>query len=209
MDVRTRRISSPWVVTLAALALVATLALTAPAFSGTSLPKLAKQVKKLKKKVKKISKQEGPQGPQGPRGLQGPAGDEGATGSAGPSATFARITGIPSAGVNWGSPSGTSSPNIVNPSIVAMVSPSDIVARDLRVLLRVSVSGTQSRTFTLLDDGAATGVTCTVSAGGDGQTCSSTGTATIAAGSEIAVQQAPANSPPVSDAEIGWRATTP
>jgi hypothetical protein len=202
MEAAKRRLNSPVLLIVAGLALIATLALVGPAISGTSLPKLSKQVKKLKKQVKNISKQAGP---------QGPAGSNGSPGAAGPSQTIGRISGVPSVGVNWASPSGLSTPQVGNPSKSAMLSPNaSIVVQDLSAHLSSAVTGTETRTLTLLDDGAATGVSCTMTAtvsGGDD--CQSTGSATVAAGSELALQSSESSTPPVSDLEFGWRATTP
>ncbi len=78
-----------------------------------------------------------------------------------------------------------------------------IVARDLSVGLTTAPGGATSRTFTLVDDGALTPVSCTI-AGSQTSCDSGSATATISAGSTLHIQASLTVSPPsATSAELG------
>src|SRR5689334_17119760 len=66
----------------------------------------------------------------------------------------------------WGYGSG----RISTGEVLAVPVPCDITVRNLRVNLTVAPGGTTSRTFTVLKNGSATGVTVTITGAGTTQT---------------------------------------
>jgi hypothetical protein len=161
------------------------------------------------KKVKR-----GPPGPAGSQGPVGPQGTAGPPGTAGGPVGGGLLTGMivsmPSSGVHFGLPSGVLNATALVGDATVLSSGVALVGRNLSVQVGGPLTGTQTRAFTLLVNGAGSGLTCTVKSatnGGDGTTCNSTATASIPAGAQLALQETPANSPPVDRARFGWQAT--
>ena len=203
-------------IVIAALALIAALAGTALAGSepianpAGKVDKALKDAKKAKKKAKKAiklakaaDKEQGEKGDPGTNGTNGTNGDDAA------SMLTARITGL-SGGtfaleygfvMESGPPGTLASRTTLSPN-------RDIVARDLRIKVtdNPGITFDHLRKFEILDDGVEAGVRCSVI--NIETVCGSGGSsATIAAGSEIAIKATTGtNTVDVADALIGWRA---
>jgi hypothetical protein len=175
-----------------------------------------KQVKTIAKRLdEKIELMPGPKGDTGEKGDQGVPGSPGQDGSDAASFMTADIKGLASPAIEYGTPSGFSTASLTEEDVVSLSPNAPIVARDPAVRARrqpsadclTPVSGC-AWTFTLRDDGVDTAVACTI--GGIDLSCNSgAGTAVIAPGSRISIKGSPSGFPTVTDARIGWRATTP
>lgn len=127
----------------------------------------------------------GERGPQGPPGTTGPAGPIGAAGSA---VEMARIEAIPTGGIWYANPVGGGYAS-EEERFVTMVTPDrDLTASGLVVRLSIPVSSSGALQFILRVNGAASDLNCVVVA--DGSTCTSDETASIPAGSTIALEAA-------------------
>jgi hypothetical protein len=110
--------------------------------------------------------------------------------------------------------SGFTGPGVaLDPGTLAQVSPnSTIVARDLavRASLESAGVGNTHATFTLLDDGTPTSVSCTITDPND-RCNSGTATANIAPGSRLVlrIEVTGVGGGDATDIGFGWRATTP
>lgn len=170
---------------------------------------------------------QGSQGIQGPQGLQGQAGQDGQNGTNGTNGTDG-TPGRDAASTVMGTTTSAISPLDPNNGSFFLMAPSGpgapgggpaqeqlspnatIVARDLSVRVGTAPSANTALKFTLTDDLVDTPLTCTVNSGS--QTCDSGGTtATIAAGSRLSLKVTNPGTvmSASSNAEWGWRATTP
>jgi hypothetical protein len=159
---------------------------------------------------------------------QGPQGDPGTPGSDAGGAVTARAETANYFGGSTPPPSGTplyagtsgetAFVNYPNPGLAAQLSPgSTIGAQDLAVKAVLS-PGYTSATFTLMDDGSPTSVSCTITPPADSCDSGAT-TATISPGSELATRMVTTGDPepqgeaggfyPAFSVQFGWRATTP
>ena len=113
----------------------------------------------------------------------------------------------------WLAPSGNSEPNRSGVNGAAQLSPnSDIVARDLSVRATVNFAGGDyAMTVTLVTEAGPTPLSCSLTAVGVASCNSGTATATIPAGSPVALEFLLLGNSitTVSDLQFGWRATTP
>ena len=215
-----------------AATLAVVLALTSPAWAdpaansaaslGDKVKKALGQSKKANKTAKAASKKadqalstpgpqgaSGGQGPQGAQGGQGTPGTQGAQGS--PAASW--IAGGTDFNIaNSGSQSLSLFGTFPNSSNAAFsLSPNtQIVVRDLRVVLSSGPGTGVTRTFTLLDDGSPTSVSCPIS--GSDRVCNSGGavSATIEPGSSVQIQNSVSGGTGANtNAKWGLRATAP
>ena len=153
------------------------------------------------------------QGEQGDPGAQGQKGDQGDPGAIEASQIAARITGLPTTpGTVYGSPSGISVAMVAPEANVVTLSPNaDIVVSGLSVSLDVAPGSTTVRKFTLRDDFGDTSpiVSCMIS--GTDTACDSGGaSATIAAGSKLAIKiDTTVGTAAAAVARIGYGATSP
>jgi hypothetical protein len=153
---------------------------------------------------------------QGPPGTPG---TPGTPGSAGASALPGRATGGSFTAAQAAAANGTSA-LASSPQSVDQLSPNAIiVARDLVVTTRIVGTAEETATFTLLDDGSPTSVSCTIETTPGSSTplsCNSgAATATIDPASALSLEITTSTTgtsnfaivePPV---RFGWRATTP
>ena len=160
-----------------------------------------------------------PAGAQGAKGDQGPPGNPGAPGNAGaqgsPAASW--ITGslqyADSTSAGSSKEFGVSGP-IPNLSTAAFsrAPNAQMVVRDLFVDAVLAPGAGATRRYTILDDGAATAVTCDIK--DSASTCdSASATATIDAGSRVQIRSevvsGGSNAAGISNPVWGFRATTP
>jgi hypothetical protein len=153
----------------------------------------------------------GAQGPTGATGAQGPTGATGAqgpTGSAGADGVSPVLGRINTLGVTtaFGAASGTVNASTTESDVTQLSPGSAIVPRDLAVELTTAPGAAASRTFTLLDDGVPTSLSCSIS--GSATSCTSASSASIGAGSKLTIQVSVTGVPAVASALFGWRATS-
>ncbi len=158
----------------------------------------------------------GDQGQQGLPGAPGQPGEPGQRGSPAASALTARVLRTPTtAPAMWfGAVSGISQGTTAGETTVRQLSPNAlVVARDLAVQAVDPPIGDTGYRVTLMDDGAATALTCELRSATNSRCDSGPADAQISPGSRLSfrIQEVASGSlhPAGSDLEIGWRATTP
>jgi hypothetical protein len=157
----------------------------------------------------------GANGQNGTNGTNGTNGIDGANGSPAASMLQGHVnTTVTGTGEEFALPSGAEPAAGSGESAHSLVTPNaTIVVRDLLVRLDDAASNPAAGVvyvFTLRDDGADTAVTCTMS--NSARTCNSgDATATIAAGSQLALRNQQTGTPDgfVRGFSLAWRATTP
>jgi len=186
---------------VAVVALVA--ALGGGAVAGVAVTSLNKKDKKQVRKIaKKLDKKAIKSIPAGPKGNPGRDGSDGA------SAFIGQFNNLGS-GTRFGFPVGEGSISDTEAAVVGLSPNATIVARDLSVKLSDAPGAGNSRTFTLRDDGADTGVSCVISDAAP-RCDSGAATATIGPSSEVTIKMtATGLADPVDTVSFGWRGTTP
>jgi hypothetical protein len=197
---------------LAAVAIVTGLVIVSPVLGGPSLRKLVK-----KEVAKQLANKAGPQGATGPQGAPGPQGTPGADGSPAGSVLLGRLVGSTSLGssanvTEYLSPSGVSASTSSVAPLASMPVPANgsAVIRDLTVVLSSGPTSGKTRTFTVMDNGAPTAVSCPIS--DLDETCDSGGsTAAIASGHQIAfrAQSDPVGVSAATNIQFSMRVTSP
>jgi hypothetical protein len=148
-------------------------------------------------------------GPTGADGDPGPAGPTGVgeTGATGPSGTSVVIGGtgatqLSAAATNFVA-AGAFAVNI-SQTVVAAPIPSGGPVTNLQVRLTGNPGAGKTYTFTVIRNGAATGLTCLVT-GGTATTCTATDATVWAAGDTISLQATPTSNP--TQRSVAWSVT--
>jgi hypothetical protein len=145
--------------------------------------------------------------PNGDAGSTGGTGGTGATGPTGPG--MGGFTGrCATLGANnttgYCAPAGMSTKDTTEANVQGLSTANACTAQALSVKVSAAPTGaTKTRTFCVMDDGAATAVCCTIT--NAETTCNSgVSTASIAAGSTWSLRSTAANTPNAADAYFGW-----
>lgn len=154
----------------------------------------------------------GPTGAQGPRGEIGSQGPQGATGPPGPAGPIMFMGRIDGASLSPtllnGAPSGTSEAVATRTEAEQRVADVPITASHLFVHVSVAPGPDGFYSVHIEDVATLAGIYCTVT--GSTQDCTSTGTASFAAGDPVDVGMSAAGTSPGNfDVEFGWTATSP
>ena len=169
----------------------------------------------------------GPPGPPGQTGAQGPAGAAGTAGTNGTNGTpgtngtngtngssaASILTGrtlaaLPgAAGVLYLEPSGSSTPS-ASPTFQAHISPIDMTVSNLRAEIDADPGAGNSRIFELLVNGAPAGPFCYIDQGFTGCHASGGGGSAMEQ-DDLMIRVTTVGTPPATEAEFGWRGTTP
>ncbi len=128
---------------------------------------------------------QGSTGAQGPEGPQGPAGAQGVTGPRGPT-IFTGRANLYSGSTMFAPVTGIAQVTATESDVETLSPNANLTAQDLSVRTSAAPGVGNSVIVRLRDDGADTAVTCTVS--GTNTTCTSSSSATIAAGSKMSVK---------------------
>ncbi len=128
---------------------------------------------------------QGSTGAQGPEGPQGPAGAQGSTGPRGPT-IFTGRANLYSGSTMFAPVTGIAQVTATESDVETLSPNASLTAQDLSVRTSAAPGVGNSVIVRLRDDGADTAVACTVS--GTNTTCTSSSSATIAAGSKMSVK---------------------
>jgi hypothetical protein len=152
---------------------------------------------------------QGPKGDTGSPGPQGPTGNPGPAGPAGPIMFMGRINGASlSPTLLNGAPSGTSQAVATRAEAEERVADLPITASHLFVHVSVAPGTNGFYSVHIEDTATLAGIYCTVT--GSTQDCTSSGTASFAAGDPVDVGMSAAGTSPNNfDVEFGWTATSP